>query len=94
MKPHIEVSTVERTGIAPEDESSFTIRNSPAAFEILSAGIYTDGIAAVIRELSCNAFDAHVEAGKADEPFEIHLPNKLEPWLSIKDNGRCGSSGR
>ena len=87
MKPHIEVSTVERTGIAPEDESSFTIRNSPAAFEILSAGIYTDGIAAVIRELSCNAFDAHVEAGKADEPFEIHLPNKLEPWLSIKDNG-------
>ena len=49
MKPHIELSTVERTGIAPEDESAFTIRNSPAAFEILSAGIYTDGIAAVIR---------------------------------------------
>lgn len=31
--------------------------------------------------------DAHVAAGKKDVPIEIHLPNALEPWLIIKDQG-------
>lgn len=66
---------------------AFTIAGSAKAFKILSDGLYSDKITAVIRELSCNAYDSHVEAGKADVPFEVHLPNRLEPWFAVTDFG-------
>ena len=65
----------------------FRIRNSAKAFNILSSGLYANKIRAIIRELSCNAVDSHVAAGKADTPFDIHLPNQMEPWFSIRDYG-------
>lgn len=65
----------------------FRIRNSAKAFNILSSGLYANKIRAIIRELSCNAVDSHVAASKADTPFEVHLPNQLEPWFSVRDYG-------
>ena len=65
----------------------FRIRNSAKAFGILSSGLYANKIRAVIRELSCNALDSHVAAGKRDTPFDVHLPNQLEPWFSVRDYG-------
>lgn len=65
----------------------FRIRNSAKAFNILSSGLYANKVRAIIRELSCNAVDSHVAAGKADTPFDVHLPNSLEPWFSIRDYG-------
>jgi hypothetical protein len=65
----------------------FRIRNSAKAFNILSSGLYANKIRAIIRELSCNAVDSHVAAGKQDTPFDVHLPNSLEPWFSIRDYG-------
>ncbi len=65
----------------------FRIRNSAKAFSILSSGLYANKIKAIIRELSCNAVDSHVAAGKTDVPFEVHLPNALEPHFSIRDFG-------
>ena len=65
----------------------FRIRNSAKAFNILSSGLYANKIRAIIRELSCNAVDSHVAAGKADTPFDVHLPNALEPYFSIRDYG-------
>lgn len=65
----------------------FRIRNSAKAFNILSSGLYANKIRAIIRELSCNAVDSHVAAGKADTPFDVHLPNAIEPWFSIRDYG-------
>lgn len=65
----------------------FRIRNSAKAFSILSSGLYANKIRAIIRELSCNAVDSHVAAGKADVPFEVHVPNPLEPHFSIRDFG-------
>lgn len=65
----------------------FRIRNSAKAFNILSSGLYANKIRAVIRELSCNAVDSHVAAGRADTPFEVHLPNRIEPWFSVRDFG-------
>ena len=65
----------------------FRIRNSAKAFNILSSGLYANKIRAIIRELSCNAVDSHVAAGKSDTPFDIHLPNQLEPHFSIRDYG-------
>jgi hypothetical protein len=65
----------------------FRIRNSAKAFNILSSGLYANKIRAIIRELSCNAVDSHIAAGKADTPFDVHLPNQLEPWFAIRDYG-------
>lgn len=65
----------------------FRIRNSAKAFNILSSGLYANKIRAVIRELSCNAVDSHAAAGRKDVPFDVHLPNQLEPHFSIRDYG-------
>ena len=67
--------------------NNFKITASPKAFKILSSNLYKRKIDAVIRELSCNAYDSHVEAGKEDIPFQIHLPSKYEPYFSVKDFG-------
>lgn len=65
----------------------FRIRNSAKAFSILSSGLYANKVRAIIRELSCNAVDSHVAAGKSDVPFELHLPTALEPWFAVRDFG-------
>ena len=69
------------------EESKFTIEASAKAFSILSDGLYADKIKAVIRELSTNAYDAHIEVGKGNEPFLVHLPNRFEPNFYIRDYG-------
>ena len=65
----------------------FRIRNSAKAFNILSSGLYANKIRAIVRELSCNAVDSHTAAGKQDTPFDVHLPNQLDPTFSIRDYG-------
>lgn len=65
----------------------FRIRNSAKAFSILSSGLYANKVRAIVRELSCNATDSHVAAGRAEVPFDVHLPNSLEPHFSIRDYG-------
>ena len=63
----------------------FRIRNSAKAFNILSSGLYANKVRAIVRELSCNAVDSHIAAGKQDTPFDVHLPNQHEPWFAILD---------
>lgn len=70
-----------------QKESKFTINASAQAFKILSDGLYEHKIAAIVRELSCNAYDAHVENGNQDEPFKVVLPNNLHPYFEIEDYG-------
>ena len=65
----------------------FRIRNSAKAFSILSSGLYANKVRAIIRELSCNAVDSHVAAKNNDTPFDVHLPNQMEPWFAIRDYG-------
>ncbi len=66
---------------------TFQIQSSKIAFTILSSGLYSNKIGACIRELSCNAWDSHVQANKRDVPFEVHIPTSFEPWFSVKDYG-------
>lgn len=79
------VETVEKFGV--DNQKSFQIETSKKAFEILSSGIYSNKTFAIIRELACNAADAHISAGKSDVPFMVHLPNSFEPYLSVQDYG-------
>ena len=75
------------TGGAAGSASAFAINNTAMAFKILSSKLYNDKVLAPIRELSCNAWDAHVAAGIAHEPFEVNLPNSFDPMFRIKDHG-------
>lgn len=68
-------------------QKSFTMKNSVKAFNILSDSLYMNKVLAVIRELSCNAADAQIEAGTSQIPFEIHLPDELSPYFFIRDFG-------
>jgi HSP90 family molecular chaperone len=80
-------STSEVTREGAQTEATFTIKATSKAFDILSSGLYSDKIQAIVRELSCNAYDAHVAAGKVDVPIEIRLPTSLDPTFYVKDYG-------
>jgi hypothetical protein len=67
--------------------SSFNIKTTAKAFKILSDGLYKNKILAFVRELSRNAYDAHIAAGRSNIPFEIHLPSQFEPTFYVKDFG-------
>lgn len=84
----MKVNTNERQILTnSNNESQFTINASAHAFKILSDGLYEHKIAAIVRELSCNAFDSHVEAGIKETPFKVVLPNNLHPYFEIEDYG-------
>jgi hypothetical protein len=63
-----------------------SIELSATAVQILSSNIYTDKALAIVRELSCNAYDAHQLIGQT-APFKVTLPTYFEPTLTISDSG-------
>lgn len=79
-KNEVEVEGITRT-------RKFSIAATGKAFKILSDGLYSNKIKAIIRELSCNAYDSHIENGYKDKPFQVHLPNKFNPLFLIRDYG-------
>lgn len=79
-------NTVQSSG-AIGNNSNFRIAMNAKMFKTLSDSLYEDKVGSIVRELTCNAVDAHRAAGKADVPAEIHVPNAIEPWFSVKDQG-------
>jgi hypothetical protein len=69
------------------EETELSVVLDAVAFDILGSKQYSDVRSSIVRELSCNAMDSHVQAGYPDRPFVIHLPSAMEPYLSIKDTG-------
>ena len=78
-------TTIEQIGNIT-DEAQFKMRTSQKAFQILSS-LYSDKPLAIVRELGCNAMDSHIASGQPTRPFHVHIPNALEPWLTIQDFG-------
>lgn len=57
------------------------------AFQALSGkNLYKNLVKAIVRELSTNGIDSHIEAGK-DDPIFVHLPTAEEPWFAVRDEG-------
>lgn len=73
--------------IGAQTTNEFTIAASAKAFRVLSDGLYSDKILTVVRELSTNAYDAHVEAGTQAQPFDVQFPNSIDPIFRIRDYG-------
>ena len=65
---------------------TFRIKESAKAFAILSSSLYQNPIRSIIRELGCNARDAHVAAGNP-EPWTLTLPSELAPEFAVSDRG-------
>lgn len=55
--------------------------------ELISGDIYSNKVLALIREYSCNAYDANVAAGRKDIPIQISLPGRFSSQLKIRDFG-------
>ena len=66
-------------------QKNFQINNSSKAFKILSSQLYSNKSLAIVRELSCNAFDSHVSVQQT-KPFEVFLNGSLKE-LTIEDFG-------
>ena len=85
MKLTTEKRDILRTG--KFREKGFKLEESSLLFDLLSSKIYKDPILAIVRELSTNAIDSHIDAGTADQPFAVRLPNSMDPYFAIRDFG-------
>jgi hypothetical protein len=68
------------------EAQSYNINASAEFFEMLSASMYSLKKLAVVREVICNAWDAHIASGRADVPIEITL-TKNEMVIADKGPG-------
>jgi hypothetical protein len=85
MKLHTSTNTITKSENFVE--SNYSIDATAKAFAILSDGLYSNKILAVVRELSTNAYDSHVAAGCKEKPFDLHLPTSLDNQFYIRDYG-------
>jgi hypothetical protein len=80
-------ASVATRGVIEEVSFNLDREGLPVILGILRNQLYSNKELAVIREYSCNAMDAMVQAGKASQPIKITLPNRLEPFFKIRDFG-------
>lgn len=83
----IENESVELVSSGVENEESFSIGNLGMILDILRSKLYSNIKLAICREYSCNARDAHREAGKPELPIVITLPTWVNPNWSCRDFG-------
>lgn len=68
------------------DTSAFSIEMNSSMFTMLTKNVYNDVMLAPIREWSCNAIDACIEAGNTPT-YDVHVPTISEPTFSVRDYG-------
>jgi hypothetical protein len=68
------------------ESSKFSIQANGKAFKILVGGIYAEKVMSIVRELMSNADDAHRRV-KSTAPFEVRVPNSVNPTFSVRDYG-------
>lgn len=87
MKVHAQEFDTNVTALNCGETTQFTIDMNEKAFRLLSSTLYSNKIGSIVREVSTNARDSHIAAGKNDLPIEIHMPDALEPYFSVRDFG-------
>lgn len=87
LKMKMTITNQRVTSVNTGAEHTAKIKASPRAFHILSGALYSDKILAVVRELCCNASDAHVAAKNEQTPFELKLPSNWDNTFYVKDFG-------
>ena len=83
--------TDEKTGevitSGNQQTARFSIKMGGKAFKLMFAGIYSDPIRAIIRELIANGIDSHKMAGCPDRPVKVTLPSRLDEMFAVRDYG-------
>lgn len=69
------------------DTFEFSLQSDPLIMKRLSDDVYQRPIEAIIRELGTNAYDAHIDAGKKEKPFDVFLPTEKSAEFRIRDYG-------
>ena len=80
-------SEIEIETFGVKDEHFFAIEDNGMVFDILRTNMYSNAVAAICREISCNARDAHREIGQPDLPVMISIPNRFDPHYRVRDHG-------
>lgn len=70
--------------IGQQEVVSMGMSDSAALMHILSATLYTFPDLAMVREVICNGWDAHINAGKTNVPLQITLRDNV---FSVQDFG-------
>ena len=78
--------TLEIHSSGIKSANQFSISQNAKMYKILSDSLYSDKIMAVIRELSTNAYDAHI-AAKNKNSFKVTLPTQTNPSFKVRDFG-------
>lgn len=71
--------------IGGSETIEFGISDNAEFFHMMSSTLYKDQILAVVREVLCNAWDAHIEANITDRPVQITLTHDK---FVIRDFGK------
>jgi len=74
-------------GSDAQESFAFGFKVTPKAFQLMIAQLYKDRIAAFIRELATNAYEAHQMVGTESKPFDITIPTMVNPVFKIRDYG-------
>ena len=82
----MEVSTVE-SNISGESIQMTIDESSLQHIMSVLTDLYSDTRLATIRELSTNARDAQIDAGRGHLPIEVSTPNGLSPSFKVRDSG-------
>jgi hypothetical protein len=67
-----------------QESVSMGVSNDAALMHIFSATLYTYPKLATVREIVCNAWDAHIAAGITDRPIEVSVK---EGRVTVRDYG-------
>lgn len=70
-----------------ESQASYTYEQNVHMYKILADQLYSRKIEAVIREVCCNAHDAHVMVGDDKRPIFVQLPDHNNPYFVVQDWG-------
>ena len=83
MKPKDSTErTVNNVFVDDSPQQQYSMKATAKAFRILSSSLCTDRIGSMIREISSNAHDAHVDNSMADVPFDVVLSTISTPTFS------------
>jgi hypothetical protein len=79
-----EIEEVTHVLVGAKESGQFSMEESAAFFDVLSKSLYSDPMLAAIREPICNAWDAHIAAGKTDVPIAVSVSSE---GIVIRDFG-------
>ena len=70
--------------IGGKETIEFGISSSAEFFHILSSTLYSDQLLAVVREVMCNAWDAHIHAERTSTPIKVTVS---DTEFKVEDSG-------